>query len=779
MVSKIILVLKNKVYLPFISILLILNSCNLDSKINSVIVKNIDELNASITQAKPGDEIILANGIWNNVHINFYGNGTKEHPITLKAETPGKVFIEGQSYLHLGGKYLVVNGFYFRNGYTPLSGIIRYKIGDNKFAFNCRVTSCVIEGFTQPNRLKSDRWVEFYGKNNQLDHCYIDGKANDGNTLMVYHDGNENTNNHHQIVYNYFGPRPRKGGPRAETIRIGNPQSTPGYVNVSNNYFEACNGEVEIISDKADDNIFRNNIFYKCEGSLVLRHANYATVDGNIFIGDDDSDFYGGIRMGNIGHWITNNYFYKIKGEQFRSPLAMMNGTHLPIINRYKQVSDVVVAYNTWVDCKSPIQVGVGQNIASANVLPKSEIRDMPPVRSTIANNIIYNTKIDEKPFVNHSEIEGILFKNNLINNNGKEYSEYNVLKNSPIKMEKINNWLYVPNGEDDNELNSVFAGFDFDKVKLDVFGSSRINNNSIGAITNSDVAKKFSIDKKKYGPEWFATEKTELEPNTLQISSKKGALETAIKNAKTGDIIQLNDSLYTVDSSLKIDKKITILSTNKIKSQIVFKNNDNKPAFEINPKGNLNLKNISIKGNTTQIAIAPLKENMATVYYINIENCEINNFDYVLKAFEGTFADSITVNNTIIKNCDKGIELAADEKGNYNAEMVTFNQCEFVNVNSNVINFFRDGYDESTIGGFLTLTNNIFTDCGSHEKSNILIKTSGIINVNITGNTFKNNPVKLVALLWGAKNNHHANNTIINSGEIKVEEQQKLQVLY
>ena len=69
---------------------------------------------------------------------------------------------------------------------------------------------------------------------------------------------------------------------------------TAGRVNVSNNYFEACNGEVEIISDKTNYNSFTHNVFYKCEGSLVLRHSNYATVDGNIFIGGDDSDFYGG-----------------------------------------------------------------------------------------------------------------------------------------------------------------------------------------------------------------------------------------------------------------------------------------------------------------------------------------------------------------------------------------------------------------------------------------------------------------------------------------------------
>lgn len=86
------------------------------------------------------------------------------------------------------------------------------------------------------------------------------------------------------------------------------------------------------------------------------------------------------------------------------------------------------------------------------------------------------------------------------------------------------------------------------------------------------------------------------------------------------------------------------------------------------------------------------------------------------------------------------------------------------------MINFYRGRYDESTIGGFLTLSDNTFTACSEKGDSEVLIKTTGIINVIITNNTFRNNPVKLVALLWAEKNNHHRNNTVIQSGKIKVE---------
>ena len=50
---------------------------------------------------------------------------------------------------------------------------------------------------------------------------------------------------------------------------------------------------------------------------------------------------------------------------------------------------------------------------------------------------------------------------------------------------------------------------------------------------------------------------------------------------------------------------------------------------------------------------------------------------------------------------------------------------------------------------------------------------------MDISNNTFTNNPVKLIALLWGAKNNTHSNNKISNSGKILVEENLKQKLIY
>ncbi len=69
----------------------------------SIIVINASELLEAAKNAQAGDDIVVKNGTYKDVEIVFQGEGTKENPITLKAETPGKVFIEGVSSLQIGG----------------------------------------------------------------------------------------------------------------------------------------------------------------------------------------------------------------------------------------------------------------------------------------------------------------------------------------------------------------------------------------------------------------------------------------------------------------------------------------------------------------------------------------------------------------------------------------------------------------------------------------------------------------------------------------------------
>lgn len=750
---------------------------------NTVVnVENVTELQKAIENAKPGHEIILKNGTWENVQIELKCSGTKEAPIVIKAETAGEVFIEGESYINIGGDYLIVDGLFFKNGYTPINAVIQFRTSREDVANNSKVINCVIKDFNQTHRDRPDHWIEFWGRYNTLENCYIAGKSNQGPTIRVDIKGNQNIKNYHQIINNHFGPRPRKGGPRGETLQIGDSYTSmsPSYTKVANNYFEKCNGEVEVISSKTNFNEFRNNVFYKCEGSLVTRHGNYCIIDGNYFIGDENSNNIGGVRIINTGHWVTNNYFYNLKGENFRSPIAVMNGIPKSPLNRYNQVTDVVIAFNTWINSKSPLQFGVGTNISQKDVLPKSEIRSAIPIRTVVANNVIYNEERDNEIVVAHDKLDGIKFRNNYVDNGNVESSEISGFDFKSIKMkEKSENFFVPQSGLEDVDL---YSGFDFESIDKDILGNNRTNGNVAGAICSTSESIANILDMKNYGPSWYSRQEENLDPNKINVSNENYDLNSVIDKAESGDVLLLSDGTYNINKSIIIKKRINIKPADE-NGKVIIKYSGEKatPLFEMNPYGDLSLEKINLIGGKTQYTFASLKKNMSSLYNVKVTDCEISNFNFVLKAYKESFSDEIIFSSTKISNCENGIELSEEtnDKGDYNVEFLTIDNCNFENVKSNVIDYYRGGYDESTIGGNLTVSHSTFTNCGSKEENGILLNTRGIINVDIANNTFKNNKVKLVALLWGAKNNNHSENEIINSGKIVVEENIKLKLMY
>ena len=761
-----------------LSLVFVLAACKDQVQINDIKVTNIEELNTALENSKAGDHIVLANGVWKDAEIVFYGKGTKEKPITLRAETAGEVTIEGASNLKLGGDYLIVKDLYFKNGYTPSNTVIQFKIDDNTIANHCKITNCVIEEFTQPERHVSDHWVEFWGRHNELSNCYITGKSNFGPTIRVLLRGNQHIKNYHQIVNNHFGPRPRKGGPHGETLQIGDSGTsmTPSHTYVANNLFDRCNGEVEIISSKSNFNEFRNNVFFESEGSLVLRHGNYATIDGNIFIGNDNSKFIGGIRVINTGHWITNNYFYKLKGTTFRAPLAVMNGIPKSPLNRYNQVTDAVIAYNTYMDCKTPFHFSVGSNVNQSDVLPASEIRSARPERTIVANNMIFNHEGDEYPIENYDKVDGVIFKNNISNSENKSEVKPEGLITKNFEVTKASDLLYTPT----QNMKDVYLGFDFETISTDLFGTPRTpDNNSIGAIINPVNANAKLIDISKYGTDWFSRESAKSESVIIPISSNIELVE-GLKSAKSGDVLLLKPGSYVFDTSLVINKVVTMVSEDKNnKAELIFTSENE--AFQLHPKGNLKIENVILRGNKSQDAFATLDKNMSKAYNLFLNTVEIDNFKSVLEVSKGSFADTISIANSVVKNCIRGLYLnrEVDAKGDYNAEFVLITNSEFSQVDQDVLNYFRGGYDESTIGGNLVLTGNTFTNCGKTDTENILIKNHGIVNVDFSNNTFKNNPVKIIAVLWGEKGQKPLDNTVVNSGKIEVVQNLKLKLMY
>ncbi len=315
-------------------------------------------LNLAISSAQPGDSITVEEGEYINIDILFVGTGTVEAPITLRARTPGKTILTGSSTLRIGGSYLVVDGFCFRNPDSTISDLIQFRKDSKQLASHCRMTNCAIESSLVADKTKESRWVGVYGSENRIDHCNFSGKSGKGTTFVVWL-GN-GSDGKHRIDHNYFGPREALGSNGGETIRIGDSKTSLLDANciVEKNLFEKCNGEAECISNKSCGNTYRENTFIEVGGTLTLRHGNRCLVEKNLFFGNDAKGT-GGIRIIGEDHVVRDNYLERLTGDDARSAICLMMGIPNSPANGYFQVRRALIQNNTIVDCKHPILIGL------------------------------------------------------------------------------------------------------------------------------------------------------------------------------------------------------------------------------------------------------------------------------------------------------------------------------------------------------------------------------------------------------------------------------------
>ena len=341
-------------------------------------VKNSSEISSIQSKLVPGDTVIMQNGVWLNQNISLTAKGAEGDSIVLMAETQGHVILAGTSTLNFSGKYLKIDGLRFIGKKENSNEIIGFRVGSSK-AYNSRVTNCSIVDYNPSSKDTEYKWVSIYGTNNRVDHCYFKGKSHAGTTLVVWiPDSGEQV--FHRIDHNFFGERPPLGVNGGETIRIGTSDYSMSDASciVDYNYFYRCDGEVEIISNKTGDNIFNGNTFVECQGALTLRHGNGSTVKNNFFFGNR-RDSTGGIRIIGEDHKVYNNYLQGLYGDGFYGALTIMNGVPNSPLNRYFQVKNAFVGFNTVVDCKASIQIGFGADAE----------RSLPPIDCTISNNLI------------------------------------------------------------------------------------------------------------------------------------------------------------------------------------------------------------------------------------------------------------------------------------------------------------------------------------------------------------------------------------------------------
>lgn len=714
---------------------------------NTIVVKNIEELNAAIKKVQPGDIVILQNGEWKDATIKLLCSGTKEKPILFKAQTAGKVIITGHSQLRLGGDYIVVDGLYFINGYAGEDPVINFRVDNKHLANSCRVTNTSINDFNNPKRMDENYWVAFYGKNNRLDHCSFRDKKNLGVLLAVILDDERSRENYHAIDHNYFGRRPPLGSNGGEIIRVGVSQHCEFNSNtqITDNFFEYCDGETEIVSIKSCSNVVRGNLFKESQGGVVLRHGNYNTVENNIFFGND-KEGTGGVRVINRGQWVVNNLFYKCRGIDFRSPLSVMNGVPNSAPNRYVQVTDAVIANNSFYNCAA-ISLCEGSDTE----------RSLPPDHVLFVNNIFYNTT-DREIYHSYDNIGGISFAGNKVSAvvpqslvAGFTRTSISFQKQGLVSIPKVNGSVTM--------LNDSLKNVSPSRLQREL--------SAMPGFSGADLVKQIQSNAfSDCGAVWFKDHQSYTVKKIQVVNCATAAdIYTQLEKGPSSIILHLTASEYDFDKPLVINGDIRFTSPGKlIKINCIA---STRSLFEIRGKGSLSLHNLQIDGNGIKAAhfISSSDDGGVEHYTLSIEKCRISGLSEtngcrdILYTYKSSYADSILVKNSEFTQCStNGFTMNAenDNKGLYSAEKIVISNNLFELNNGMLLDIYRGGNDESTMGPSLIFIHNHIRIENPGKQP--WIQLTGVQKSSITKNNFINkDPAQILIVYKDLVRAHHS----------------------
>lgn len=482
-------------------------------------VSNKTELDAAISSAKPGDTIIMSDGTWENTAINLNKAGNSTSPITLRANTPGKVILNGTSTLNFSSAYWVVSGLNFNEGALSSGQVVRFS------SSNCRLTNSAIINYNPKSETTAYYWIFYSGSNNRVDRCYFEGK-NHQQPLV----GNDfNGSRHNKFDYNYVCNIPYiKDMNGREILRIwgyGRNEELGkdgAFFTIENNLFEKADGEgAEIISLKSSRNMVRYNTILGTRGEINIRGGKYNTIHGNFILGQN-AEGANGIRATNQYHTITNNYIadcgYGINlhaGEYIDKYITpsykpiLRDGTPLGRVPAYTHMKHCTIAFNTVVNSES-LDLIVGSGYKSS--WPDQQ-RVLIPENNKISNNLIVkmngSTSVSSPEIDTAAPLDVFTFAPNTYEGN-IVYGGAIDLKPMPPSGFSTKNPLLSKDSDGIYRLTSKSPAIDaaegaYNEVTDDMDGQIRSGKKDIGADEYSTSERtRGPLTKNDVGPDWL-----------------------------------------------------------------------------------------------------------------------------------------------------------------------------------------------------------------------------------------------------------------------------------
>jgi poly(beta-D-mannuronate) lyase len=327
---------------------------------NTITVSSIAGLQKAINMAKPGDIILLTDGVYTtteDIIVNNKGSQTK--PITVAAQHLGKAEITGSGGFSLvsPAAYIVIRGFKF----THAAGRAKTGIGTSF----CRFTQNLFETPGDGEELS------VAGGDQEIDYNTFQNKNAMGRFLAIRGEGKQIAERLH-IHHNYFNNFASQGGKNgAEALQFGLSGFSLSSSNsiVEYNLFERCQGENELISVKASAVTLRYNTVRDCPAQFTLRHGNKSLVYCNYFFNTP------GLRIFGDDHLIYSNYF-----ENCSSAIVIGNGDGEVAdgaqLTAHDRPDRILIGFNTLINNKG-------------NIIQTERKNGMGATYVTVVNNII------------------------------------------------------------------------------------------------------------------------------------------------------------------------------------------------------------------------------------------------------------------------------------------------------------------------------------------------------------------------------------------------------
>jgi poly(beta-D-mannuronate) lyase len=362
------------------------------------LIHNEQEFNSITQEIKPGDNISIANGTYEPWSLIINTNGTAAKPITVQAETTGKVIFTGdvgQYVFKLTGSYTILRGISFTACNVlkddAHAGVLA-ELNDTK---HCRLTECVFSQNVAKAQFMPIVVVSGKGEYNHVDHCTFTGNIDNQElqvkitkeTCPVYTIIENNLfKDKNKVSWKVFN-----GG---ECVQVGQDPILLGTIQantiVRENRFIRCNGEPEVISNKSSNNTYLTNYFEDCDGELVMRGGHDCIIDSNIIKGGNS-----GIRVNGTGHQITHNDVSNVK-TGIRLMYGMASGK--TEIGFYIAASDCIIKYNRIENATTGIFIGDSKNADWTSKFdttryPSRVMQDVAPFNNILADNTFINVK--------------------------------------------------------------------------------------------------------------------------------------------------------------------------------------------------------------------------------------------------------------------------------------------------------------------------------------------------------------------------------------------------